>query len=109
MEREDETMDQRIEGYLRDHNFEGELGNAGRGKNLVRVKQFIYYVLLQAINCKSIAQMMDCSQDTVYRGVKHIEKNIDQYVPFTADVKKALIKYGLEFLETGKIPLTMLK
>lgn len=109
-------MDSRIEKYFRSDNVEGELGPSRRDKNIVHTKQIICYVLSQSINTRVIAEMMDCSQATVYKSIKTIEKLKKDEISGRAisllitRTKAALTdKHDFPFLETGEIPIPLRK
>ena len=92
-------MDARIESYLRDEGFQGDLGSNARERSLVRTRQIIYFILSQYFKYRSIAKMMDCSHMTAYRGSKFIEANQENYSQLIARVKEALTdRYDFPFL-----------
>ena len=109
-------MDLNIEKYFRANEVEGDLGSSRRDKGIVHTKQIIIYILSQSINSRSIAKMMDCSQATVYKSIKAVERLKEdqitgQSTSFLITRTKAALthKYGFPFLETGEIPILLRK
>lgn len=105
-------MDSRIEQFLKDEGFTGKLGSENRNRKLVQAKQLICYLLSQLLDFQEVAKMMGCSTMTAYRGAKVWEKHKDSPLAQRSidRIKDQLAKnYDMSFLETGDIPLNMLK